>query len=121
MLFRSPIEKVIYLGLNTAEIIQKQEQGKNVMNPDLIPKKTFKVKKYNRLKHAVNIHSWGVYTDAPSSVTSNDILNYKPEVGIEIYSANILNTVYGSLGGSYNINEKTTFSSTSSKTVSPDP
>ncbi|NOZ34985.1 MAG: hypothetical protein GXO80_06770 [Chlorobi bacterium] len=102
-----PIEKIIYLGLNTAEIIQKQEQGKNVMNPDLIPKKTFKVKKYNRLKHAVNIHSWGFYTDAPSSVTSNDILNYKPEVGFEIYSANILNTVYGSLGGSYNINEKT--------------
>ncbi len=102
-----PIKKVKFVGLNTAEILQKQEQGKNMMNPDLIPKKTFKVKKYNKLKNAINIHSWGFYSEPISSVSYEDILNYKPEVGFDIYSANILNTVFGSLGGSYNINEKT--------------
>ncbi len=102
-----PIENVKYLGLHTADLLQKQEQGKNMMNPDIIPKKTFEVKKYNKLKHAINIHSWGLYTDAPSSITSDDILNYKPEVGFDIFSANILNTIFGSAGGSYNINEKT--------------
>ncbi len=102
-----PVGEVKYAGLNTAEIIQKQEQGKNEMNPEFIPKKTFEIKKYNRLKHAINVHSWGFYTDAPSSITSEDVLNYKPEVGFEIYSANVLNTVFSSLGGSYNINENT--------------
>ncbi|MCD6555795.1 MAG: PD40 domain-containing protein, partial [Bacteroidales bacterium] len=102
-----PIEDVKYIGLNTAEILQKQEQNKNMMNPDLIPDKTFEVKKYNKLKHAVNIHSWGFYSEPISSISTEDILNYKPEVGFDIYSANILNTVFGSLGGSYNINEKT--------------
>ena len=102
-----PIKDVKYIGLNTAEILQKQEQGKNMMNPDLIPNKTFEVKKYSKLKHAVNIHSWGFYSEPISSISTEDFLNYKPEVGFDIYSANILNTVFGSLGGSYNINEKT--------------
>lgn len=102
-----PVEDVKYIGLNTAETLQKQEQGKNVMIPELIPNKTFEIKKYNKFKNAINVHSWGFYSEPPSSFTSDDILNYKPEVGFYLYSANVLNTVFGSLGGTYNINEKT--------------
>ncbi len=102
-----PIEEVTYIGLHTADILQKQEQGKNAMNPDLIPNKTFDIKKYSRLKHAVNIHSWGFYSEPASTFSADDIFNYKPKVGFNVYSANILNTVYGSLGGSYDINENT--------------
>ncbi len=102
-----PIEDVKYRGTNTADIIQKQEQGKNVLNPKIIPKKEYKIKKYNRLKDAVNIHSWGIYTTPPDELTPDGIFNYKPEVAFEIYSANIMNTVFGSVGGRYNINEQT--------------
>jgi len=102
-----PIEDIKNYALNTADILQKQEQGKNVMSPELIPSKTFEIKKYNKLKDAINIHSWGFYVTPPSSIDANGIYSYKPEVGFDIYSANVMNTIFGSLGGSYNINENT--------------
>jgi len=101
------IENVKNYALNTPEILQKQEQGKNIMTPELIPSRTYEIKKYNKLKNAINIHSWGVNTTPPSSTSSDGIYNYKPEIGFNIYSANVMNTVFGSLGGSYNINENT--------------
>ncbi|NPA68534.1 MAG: hypothetical protein GXO50_08000 [Chlorobi bacterium] len=100
-----PIEKVKFYGLNTADIIQKQEQGKNMLKPELIPDKKFEPKKYNRFKNALNIHSWGLYLNEPDDYSN--LSNYNPEAGVKIYSANILNTVFGSIGGTYNINEET--------------
>lgn len=101
------IENVKNYALNTADILQKQEQGKNMMDKKLIPTKEYEIKKYNKLKDAINIHSWGFYVNPPSSVITNGIYNLKPEIGFDIYSANVLNTVFGTLGGSYNIYENT--------------
>ncbi len=85
-----------------AKKLQKQEQSKNILTPNLIPQKEFEVTKYKKYKHAINIHSWGLSLNYPDEVTA-----YKPEVGIEIFSANILNTVFGKAGATYNINEGT--------------
>ncbi len=100
------IEDVKNCNLDIPNILTKQEQNKDVLKPNLIPNKTFEVKKYNKLRNAVNIHSWGVYINSPTSIDENTI-NFEPEVGFDIYSANVMNTVFGSLGGSYNINENT--------------
>ncbi|MCD4793949.1 MAG: hypothetical protein K8R54_11985 [Bacteroidales bacterium] len=91
----------------TVEILQEQEQGKNILHPDLIPNKTFTVKKYNKLKHAVNIHSWGFTTDYPSEYDIESLQAFSPEIGLNIYSANMMNTVFGVANAAYNINEET--------------
>lgn len=101
------IENVKKYNSEIADILKNQEQTKNVLKPSLMPNTTFEVKKYNKLKDAVNIHSWGMYFSSPTSTNSDDILDYKPEVGFDIYSANVLNTIYGTLGGSYNFQENT--------------
>ncbi len=102
-----PLKEVKYLGLNTPATLQKQEQGKNILNPDLIPDKTYEIKKYNKLKYALNIHSWAGYF-YPSFYTSSDsIIHLRPKVGLNLYSANVLNTVFGSVGANYDTDKKT--------------
>lgn len=91
----------------TVDILQQQEQGKNILHPDLVPDSIFLIKKYNKLKNSLNIHSWGFNTTYPSNFDLESLLNFKPEFGFNIYSANLLNTVYGSFGTSYNFNENT--------------
>jgi hypothetical protein len=106
-----PIEEVKKYAFETAEMIQKQEQNKNVLNPDLIPDSLYEVKPYRKLRDVVNIHSWQIFTSYPTNTEyiSPDVLDQlmKPEIGVSIYSANVLNTVYGSVGGTYDLNEHT--------------
>ncbi|NPA45300.1 MAG: hypothetical protein GXO49_07190 [Chlorobi bacterium] len=100
------IGKVKNVALNTANIIQKQEQNKNMLKPNLIPNKEFEVKKYNKLKDAFKVHSWGMYIVPPETFTEDDEFSFEPEIGFSIYTANILNTLYSSLNASYNFNEE---------------
>jgi len=102
-----PIETVKKYTFKTAETLKTQEQGKNLMNPDLMPNKTFEIKKYNKLKQAINIHSWGPFLSLPSSVDLSALQSMLPEVGFNIYSANMLNTIYGKAGVKYNFYENT--------------
>jgi len=105
-----PIKKVKKYIFKTAENLKNQEAGKNTLNPDLIPTKVFELKKYNKLKQAINIHSWGFNVN-PSTNFNAD--NFKPEIGFDIYSANILNTVFGVAGVKYDFQENTFGSSLS--------
>jgi len=102
-----PIKEVEKFFFKTAELLQNQEQGKNILHPDLIPNKTFEVKKYNKLMQAINIHSWGFTTNTPSNIDIQSLQNFRPEVGFDIYSANIMNTVFGVAGVKYNFQENT--------------
>lgn len=102
-----PIETIKKYRFTTAETLQKQEQGKVVLHPDFIPNKQYEIKKYKRLRHAFNIHSWGISTEYPSSYVLDDLANFRPEVGFNIYTANMLNTVYSSINIGYDLNEET--------------
>ncbi|MCF6365664.1 MAG: hypothetical protein L3J35_05615 [Bacteroidales bacterium] len=102
-----PISEVEEYSFKTAENLQKQEQGKVILHPDLIPNKTYEVKKYKKLKHAFNIHSWGLTSNYPTYYDADYLQSFKPEIGAEIYTANMLNTVFGSAGIKYNTDDKT--------------
>lgn len=88
------IENIKPYVFERAENLVKQEQGKNVLSPELIPDKKFEVKKYSKIKHSLNFHSWGIDSDLDS------------KIGVNLYTANILNTVFGIAGGYYDINER---------------
>ena len=76
-----------------SEKITKQETGSSIFDID-IPNKVYEVEKYKKAKDAVNIHSWGVFTD-------------KTTIDIGIMSKNYLNTLDVIAGYLYNIDEKT--------------
>lgn len=64
-----------------------------------IPDTSYQVKKYSRLKHLFNLHSWGL--------AAVDLNNYDFQPGVNILSQNILSTAWGSLGYYYDPNEQT--------------
>lgn len=83
----------IYIS-ETAKTITEQE---NFTIPDFSknnPKK-YKIEDYKPFKDAVKIHSWGLYSESLSKMSFN------------VYSSNLLNTVWATAGASYDINEKT--------------
>ena len=55
-----------------------QEQGKNIMNTELIPNKQYPVTDYSPLKNSLNVHSWYLLPLPPNvyyGFISNDLLN----------------------------------------------
>ncbi len=102
-----PLSEIEQYTFKTAELLQKQEQGKNILHPDLIPDKVFEVKKYKKLKHSLNIHSWGLTSDYPTYYDADYLKSFRPEIGLEMFTANMLNTVYSSAGVKYNSDENT--------------
>ncbi len=76
-------------------------RGKNTFNLDdsIVPDKKYPEKKYSRLGHLFNPHSW-----APLSL---DLNNYTVKPGFMLLSQNILSTAVTMLGWSYNLNERT--------------
>ncbi len=73
---------------------------KNIFNLDdtLIPDKTYPEKKYSRIGHFFNPHSW--------SPLALDLDTYKIEPGVMLLSQNVLSTAVTMMGWSYDPNEQ---------------
>ena len=94
-----------------AQRIRATEQNHNVINPDDIYKMKYPVKKYRKFLDAVNIHSWGLGASftTPDSLDKPNLTvsDFVTDVNATIYSGNYLNTIFGIVGGGYNLQEKT--------------
>lgn len=88
------ISKVKKHAFKRAEMLVSQEQGYNIFTKDSVPSKKYETKKYSKIKHSLNFHSWGIDSDLDS------------KIGLNIYTANVLNTVFGIAGAYYDINER---------------
>lgn len=84
-----------------AEILQKQED--TLLLNSAIPQKKYEIKKYSKIGHLINPHSWGPFS------FSMDTYGFKP--GATMSSQNKLSTLIMSLGYEYDLNfqEGTTF------------
>ena len=72
-------------------------------HPDIladIPSKEYESKKYSKVGHMFNVHSWGPY--ATTDLTTAQL---------GVYSENVLQTTRASIGYTYDINEETGFAS----------
>ncbi len=87
----SNIKKYVF---ERVENLVKQEQGKGVMTSELVPDTIFEVKKYSKVRHSLNFHSWGIDSDLDS------------KIGANLYTANVLNTVFGIANAYYDVNEE---------------
>lgn len=93
-------EKVVLKNLKAGFLVDKLKPENNfVLDDKIIPNKDFPVKKYSRIGHLFNLHSWGL--------TAVDLNNYDFTPGISVLTQNILSTAYGSLGYYYDPNEMT--------------
>ncbi len=83
------------------EYLVDKIRGKNTFNLDdsVVPDKKYPEKKYSRLGHLFNPHSW-----APLSL---DLNSYTVKPGVMLLSQNILSTAVTMLGWSYDLNEQT--------------
>ena len=91
-----PMDKVENHSYALADILSLQEEEH--FEADSIPEKEYEVKKYSKLGHLVNIHSWNFLSfDA-------DYNNLNP--GINILSQNKLATMSMQLGANYNTNSE---------------
>lgn len=69
-----------------------------VLSRENIPRKTYDVKKYSRLGHLFNFHSW-----APLYI---DVDNESFQPGISLMSQNILSSTFTTIGYEYDLNEE---------------
>ncbi len=69
------------------------------LDDTVVPQKTYPVKKYSKIGHMFNLHSW-----APLSVDAD---NYSVNPGATLMSQNMLSTTVTTLSYLYNTNEKT--------------
>jgi len=76
-------------------------RGKNTFNLDdsIVPNKKYPEKKYSRIGHLFNPHSW-----APLAL---DLNSYTVKPGVMLLSQNVLSTAVTILGWSYDLNERT--------------
>ena len=70
-----------------------------VLEDTVVPSVQYKEKKYSRLKHLFNLHSWG-----PMLV---DVNSYQFEPNVVMASQNMLGTAVSTLGYYYNYNDRT--------------
>ena len=95
-----------------AEKVKSQEQGRNILNPDLIYPMKYEVTKYWKFKDAINLHSWmfGASFTTPDSLDKPGlaVTDFVTDVNASIYTGNYLNTIFGVAGVGYNLQEKTT-------------
>lgn len=93
-------EKVTLKNLKAGFLIDELTPENNfVLDDETIPDKEYPVKKYSRIGHLFNLHSWGL--------TAVDLNNYDFGPGVSILTQNMLSTAYGSLGYYYDPNEMT--------------
>lgn len=74
-------------------------QADTILEPSAIPDTNYATKKYSRLGHLLNFHSW-----APMSI---DVDNYNVKPGISVLSQNVLSTAFAGIGWEYDLNEET--------------
>lgn len=79
-----------------ADLLQQQEG--RVFCSDSIPQNKYKVKKYSKLAHLINPHSWGPFSFSP------DGYSFKP--GFTLSSQNKLSTLILGLGYEYDMNNE---------------
>lgn len=91
-----PIGKVKDRNLNDISEILEMGDYHNIL--DSVSTEVYPVKKYSKLGHMFNIHSWGPFATTDIS---------KAEIGI--FSKDVLSTTSASLGYTYDINEETGF------------
>ena len=91
-----PIAEVENTSYPLAEILQQQED--TVFVSESIPEVKYEVKKYSKLGHLINPHSWGPFT------LSMDTYGVNP--GISLSSQNKLSTFFLSLGYEYDLNNQ---------------
>ncbi len=70
-----------------------------VLDNNIIPDSMYKIKKYSRIGHLINLYSWG-----PLSVNAD---NFNLQPGITLLSQNKLSTAVSSLSYLFNTNEQT--------------
>ncbi len=73
--------------------------GNFVLDDEIVPGIEYTSKKYSRIGHLFNVHSWGL--------AAVDLNNYDFQPGVSVLTQNILSTSYGSLGYYYDPNERT--------------
>ncbi|MEL7001600.1 MAG: hypothetical protein AAFN93_02565, partial [Bacteroidota bacterium] len=93
-----PLEEVEDRNINYNQELAEQENHEDILSE--VPDKEYPVKKYSKLTHALNIHSWGPFTDT----NLNTI-----EAGI--FSKDILSTTEVTLGYTYDNIEESGFAS----------
>lgn len=89
-----PFSEVENLAYPLADELSKQVD--TLMNPEYIPKQEYEVKKYRKIAHLFNIHSW-----SPLNV---DLDNYTLSPGVNLLSQNKLSTLSMRLGANYDFN-----------------
>ena len=95
-----PLDDIKINKVDYFEPVIAQEQRKNILIQDLIPKKKYEIGNYSGLTKYFNFHSWY-------------FMGYENKIEANLYSTNILETMGITLSTKYNYNEKTTdFSST---------
>ncbi len=92
-----PLEKVRNNSVKLYESLASQE--KEIMENKNIPDKKYESKKYSKLLHLFNPHSW-----APLSI---DAANYDIKPGVSLMSQNVLSSTFATLGYEWDVNEKT--------------
>ena len=70
-----------------------------VLDDSIVPHKEYEIKKFSRLGHLFNLHSWG-----PTVI---DLDNYSFAPGINLLSQNLLSTSVAIAGYYYDLNEET--------------
>lgn len=91
-----PISDVKNLAYPLADMLSAQVDTS--LRPDLIPTQEYEVKKYSKIGHLLNFHSW--------NFLNLDANNGGINPGISLLSQNLLSTMTAQLGADYNFNSK---------------
>jgi len=73
------------------------DQEGTILDPSKIPTGQHNTRKYSKLTHLFNFHSW-----APVSI---DATNYEVNPGVSLMSQNVLSSTFATMGYEYNLNE----------------
>jgi len=88
-----PIEEIEDRNIRYYEPLIAQEQGRSILDEDMVPDVLYEVKNYNVFTNLVKFHTWSVLPTVPSG-------------SMGIISNNELNTMSLGTGFDYNANEK---------------
>ncbi len=94
----TPLQNVVDRNVRYYDEIVEQEGHPDILSN--VPNNQYQSKKYSKLGHAINIHSWGPFA-------STDVNNLQAG----IYSQDVLSTTKMSVGYAYDIEEETGYAS----------
>lgn len=92
-----PLTRVEDKSVKYYKTLAKQEG--QILEPEKIPDTIYEIRKYPKLLHLFNLHSW-----APASL---DALNFDIKPGISLFSQNLLSSAITTMGWEYDLNEQT--------------